>query len=129
MPNNSDAVPVAPSAFSWLLLGAPVVAWSAQELVSFYVTASRCTQGQATVPRAALLDVSLLALVTTVAASIASVRRFQRLTKRSVTQIEGREPDELLALASVVLGVVLTLGVIWGALPAVLVSHVCEGGA
>lgn len=119
-----------PNATSWLPLIAPIAAWSAQELVSFYVTAVGCERAHASTLRALLIGIAVLALATTVFGTLAGYRNFRSIAaEESIARDEGREREEMVALVSVLLGIVLTLAVVWGALPPLLVSNMCGARA
>lgn len=120
-----SARPAAPPV-SWYALVGPAFAWSAQELSSTVVSAEACIHGQPALGRAVLVAIGLVALGVTTSAGLIGYRRWQRVSgdERLVTD-EGRERSDMLALVSVVLSVVLTLAVLWCALPALMVADLC----
>jgi hypothetical protein len=118
------------STVAWLALLAPAIAWSAQELACFYITAIGCDHGRPGLTRALLVGTSALALSTTLTCSIAGYRSFRRIARDAhLVRDEGQEYREMVALLSASLGILLTLAVIWGALPSLLVSNMCGAGA
>ena len=111
---------------SWFALVAPVVGWSGQELASFYAAAVACDHGTPALARVLACCITILALAVTLSATAAGYRSFRRISGGArVDRDEGQERREMVALVSVFLGVVLTLAVIWGALPSLLVSSAC----
>lgn len=113
----------------WLALGAPAAAWSAHELVSWYVASWACGAGHAGAARAVLIFTSAMALaVAVIGVAVGTVRLKKISAAGSSFSYEGRTRDEMLALSSVFLGAAFTLGLVWAALPALVLSRVCEVG-
>lgn len=110
----------------WFALAVPAVAWSVQEIASAVVAHAACAEHAAGVGRAVLVGISVVALGLSLAAVAVGYGRFRALgADGAEMQTDRREREQMMALASVLVGVVLTVGVVWTALPTVLVSSVC----
>jgi hypothetical protein len=115
------------TAGQWFALAAPPLVWSAHELSSMYLTFDRCAFGRPDAARSGLLVVTAIALSVDMAALTAGYWQLKALLAgRSWLELEGRSRGEMLALASVFLGLVFTVAIFWAALPAVLLRDVCE---
>jgi hypothetical protein len=119
--------PKMPPATQWFALVAPAVAWSAHELASWYVASTWCGTESAGAARIALPLISAVALAVAMAGMALGYGRLRSAATSAVRlTAEGRSRDEMLALSSVFLGAVFTLGLVWASLPSFFLSPVCE---
>jgi hypothetical protein len=125
--SNSKAPETVPhQQVSWFALTAPVLAWFSQHLVNYYTSSVACDYHRPGLARALVIGVDLVALGVSVSAGIAGYRSFRRIAgKAHLGEDEARDHDELLAVMSVFLGVIGTVGIFWGLWPALLLSNVC----
>lgn len=111
---------------SWFALTAPVTAWFLQHLVNYYTSTVACDYHRPALARGLVIAVDLLALGVSVAAGVAGYRSFRRIAGNArLRDDEARHHEELLAVMSLFLGVVATVGVFWGLWPALLLSNAC----
>lgn len=110
----------------WFGLAAPVIAWTIHGLTSVIVAASACGSAWLAVARGVLIAVSLGALATSIAGGLVAFGTWRRLASARLTRTEAKSREEMMALGGIWVGVVFTLGILWGGLPAVLLVDVCE---
>ena len=109
----------------WFALAAPAVAWSVQELASALVGHAACAEHAAGAGRAIMIVISVVALALSVAAIAVGYGRFRALAGEAGALEGQRERQQMMALAGALVGVVFTLGVVWAALPSLVISSVC----
>lgn len=119
--------PKMPAAGQGFALVAPAVAWSSHELASWYVASTMCSVEGAGAVRIVLPLISMVALAVAVTGLAIGYGRLRSVAASgSVLSAEGLSRDEMLALSSVFLGAVFTLGLVWASLPGILLSTPCE---
>lgn len=109
---------------------APPAMWSAQGLLGWFFASHACDRGgpswgplSAGGVRMLLLFMSLAALAVSLAALFTGYRGWKRLTAAGAGD-RLRESAEFLAIAGVMAGTALSIGIFWATLPSLLV-HVC----
>ena len=119
------------------LIAIPPTAWAVHEMACAAVSGWFCVAGHPGTVRATTLVLTVVGLVLSVLATHAAYRALRalrgvpgaahgRAALEATFETEAEPWREMLAFASVLLGVVFTLGLVWGGLSAVLFGTVCE---
>lgn len=110
-------------------LAIPPVAWAVHEMACAAVAGWFCLHGRPTVVRVTTIVLTLVGLALTASSTFVSLGSFRKLSTSSANPFEA-EADawrEMLAMAGVLLGVVFSLGLVWGGLSSVLFdASLCE---
>jgi hypothetical protein len=105
---------------------APVSAWALQGLIGLGLGNHLCGAGTGA-SRTLVLVASAVALAVSLSALKVATTSWRELSKeKSVLKTEPPGGPHFLAQAGIGVGVVFTLGIVWAALPAVAVMHLCE---
>lgn len=112
----------------WFALIAPGAAWALHEMLCSFVAALACERHHSSaVARGLVLAITLVALAFTVGGGVLGYRLWQTLSEQEpLRHAEGQGAEQMLAMGAIFLGVVFTLGVLWGGLPSLMFSNLCE---
>jgi hypothetical protein len=119
---------------AWAAVAAPPLAWAAQGLAGWYVSGQACANGGAgwgtlspAGVRVLVACITALSIATTAWALLTGYRRWTSTAgPRHARVVEGLEAAEFVSAAALLMGAALLLGLVWAALPVLLVD-VCGG--
>ncbi len=112
----------------WVALVLPPAAWCAHELASVYVGSALCHEGRAAAARAVLVAIAAGALVVAACGVVLGASHWKSLTHPShPVDTEGRSRAHMLGLASLAIGLLFMVALLWAALPSIALGDVCGG--
>ncbi len=131
----SDALNPNPTVVRWRMgfgiLGAPF-AWAAQGLLGWFIASGGCGREPAAARwltdagvRGTEIGISVVALVLALSALRVGIEAWRNSTDRSIGAIDGRATADFLAAVALLVSVLFTLGILWAALSAFVLSP-CE---
>ncbi|MFC4313702.1 hypothetical protein ACFPN2_31805 [Steroidobacter flavus] len=123
---NTYEIPARPARSIWFaILGAPL-AWAAQGLIGWFVSARACAgdldSGGA---RVAELVISIVALIVALAGVGIGLRAWRHSADSSIAAIRAEVRQDFLAAVALIVSVSFSLGIVWAALSAFLLP-MCE---
>jgi hypothetical protein len=115
----------------WILLALAPLVWMAQGTVGWYLTGRACPADarpiSLDIARALIVAITLAALACTVGALVSAGRTLRSLSAPAGPQTASRpltERSRFLAVVGMLVGVTLTLGLVFAGLPAAI-FHAC----
>jgi len=102
-------------------------AWVAQLGLSAAVSGYACDVGRPGAGRAVIFVIGLVTLAVALGTTVTSFTAFREASAGArLGQAEGRERREFLALINSVLGIVVSIAIVWGTLPMAFITNLCE---
>jgi len=113
------------------ILGAPF-AWAAQGLLGWFIASAGCGRAPAAARwltdagvRGTEIGISVVALLVAISALNVGLQAWRNSADRSIAAVDGRATADFLAAVALVVSVLFTLGILWAALSAFVLSP-CE---